>query len=284
MKNVINEDILRRIEIIAMVMEKPDYYTELDMVSHFKVSPQTIRLDAEKIREMGFDIHSRKGKFQEGRHAPGLQNNLICTYLALNKYDTIKNLGLIKKRFGKKTLNIFVKILKAIDKRTLLEIGYGKNPHGETIIKTVAPITLSRMNRNIYLFGFENDSPDRIRMYLLDKMSNIKFTEIKSKIKDIPDISEYFRTSWGAYTGGKEYNVKLKFSKETGDYIKDRFYIETQEFIDKSDHVIMTLKVKLSYEFISWVMGWGGEVEVLAPKALRDEVIERAEEILKLYR
>lgn len=284
MKNIVNEEVLRKIEIIAMVLEKPDHYTESDLVNHFKVSPQLIRLDMEKIRSMGFDIHSRKGKFQDGKLTPGLQNELLNTYLALNKYDTIKNLGLIRKRFGKKTLNIFVKILKAINRRNLLEIGFGKNPHGDTIIKIIDPIAISRINRNIYLFGYENDSYDKIKMHLLEKITDIKFTDVKSKIKDIPDISEFFKTSWGVYTGGEEHLVKLKFKKEIGDEIMKKFYIETQEFTEMPDHVIMTMKVKLSYELASWIMGWGGKVEVLSPKILINQVLNKAKEIINVYK
>lgn len=284
MKSIISDEVLRRIEIIAMVLEKSDYYTELDFVEYFNVSPQTIRADMEKIRRMGFDIHSRKSRYQGGKILPKLFNELICTYFAINKYDIIKNLGLIKKKFGKKTLNVFVKILKSINQRRVLRFGYGKNSHGETVLKTVTPVTLSRVNRNIYLFGCENDSSENLKVYLIERMSDITITENTSKIKDIPDMSEYLRTAWGAYTGGEEQNVKIRFSKETGDYIKDKFYIETQEFTEMPDHLIMTMKVKISYELISWIMGWGGEAEVLEPKSLQEEITKRAISILKLYK
>ncbi|MBN8571962.1 MAG: WYL domain-containing protein, partial [Ignavibacteria bacterium] len=43
-------------------------------------------------------------------------------------------------------------------------------------------------------------------------------------------------------------------------------------------------KVKLSYEFIAWVMGWGKEVEVIKPTQLKKEITQRAKDIVALYK
>lgn len=43
------------------------------------------------------------------------------------------------------------------------------------------------------------------------------------------------------------------------------------------------LRVKLSCEFISRVMGWGKNVKILEPEELKKEVVKRAKEILDNY-
>ena len=284
MKNEISTDLLRQIEFASIVMENPNKYSENDISDIFSgISLQTIRRDAEKLREMGVDIHSRKQKyFCEIEKLPIL-NNLVCTYLALNKNETIRNLKLINKRFKNKTLSIFVKILKAINNKQILELEYGRNESGETIRRLITPLSISRTGRNFYLIGLDNDEENRVRFFLFEKIIGINFTGKKSKIKNLPDISSFLKTSWGAYTGGKEYDVILKFTKKAGMDIKDRFYIETQRIDDLDDSVIMNLKVKLSYEFIAWVMGWGAEVTVLEPAILKTEILKRAEGIINNY-
>lgn len=281
--NFIKEDYKRLIEFAAVVLAKPREYTELDLINLHGFSVQTIRRDAEKLRSMGVDIHSSKKKFEVTGFNDELLNHLVCTYLALNKYDIIKNLKLIKGKYRDSTLLIFVNILKAIDKKHMIEIIYNKKKEGE-FKKEVTPISLSRTNRNVYLIAMDNDEEDKTRVFLLDKIDDIRFLNKKSKVKKYPNTFSLFKTSWGIYSGGEECDVSLKFSLETGRSIKNKFYIETQEIIEKPDYYLMNMRVKLSYEFMSWVMGWGDEVEVIKPKNLQEMIVDRAAKIIELYK
>jgi predicted DNA-binding transcriptional regulator YafY len=281
MSRASNNDLLRQIEIAAAVLEKPGYYSEKDLCELFdEISVQSIRRDAEKLRTLGIDIHSRKQKYSVDSLKPKILNDLICTYLALNKNDVIKNLNLIVKKFGDKTLSIFVKTLKAISRKQVLAFQYGRDINGEPIRRLVTPINISRTPRNIYIIGIENDDVNKIRFYLFEKIIDIKFTGKKSIIKNMPDVSEISKNTWGTFTGGEVRIVKLKFTKKAGEGIKNKIYIETQEIEELEDAVIMKMKVNISYELISWIMGWGGEVIILEPESLRLEVVKRAKEII----
>ena len=284
MPGEINKELLRQIEIAALVLEKPDYYTEFDLSELFDgISKQTIRRDAEKLREIGVNMHSHKKLFRVDGMASSALNDLICTYLALNRNDIIKNLKLIEKKFKDKTLLIFVKILKAINNKEILELHYGRNQYGETIRRYITPVTINRTGRTIYLLGFDNDIPDNLKYFIFEKIIDINFTGRKSKIKPMPDYSPLLRTSWGAFTGGQEYTVRLMFSKAKGEEIKEKIYIETQEIEEKPDCVILKMRVKMSYEFISWVMGWGASVKVLEPVELKKAILKKAKEIIENY-
>lgn len=281
MSQIQYNDLLRQIEIASAVLEKPDYYSEYDLSEMFGgISVQSIRRDAEKLRSMGIDIHSRKQKYKVEGMKTKILNELICTYLALNKNDVIKNLNLIVKKFGDKTLSIFVKILRAISRKQILELYYGTDESGESVRRFITPINISRSQRNIYLIGLENDDTGKIRFFLFEKIIELKFTTKKSALKILPDVSEILKNTWGTYTGGEICNVVLKFSRKAGEGIKNKIYIETQEIEELDDSIIMKMKVNLSNEIISWVMGWGGEVKIIEPEKLRNEVIKRAKEIL----
>ncbi len=49
-------------------------------------------------------------------------------------------------------------------------------------------------------------------------------------------------------------------------------------------NIIMKVKVRISYEFISWLMGWGGDVKVLKPQSLIDTLLSKSEEITDCYK
>ena len=97
-------------------------------------------------------------------------------------------------------------------------------------------------------------------------------------------MTKYFSTVWGVYAGGEPEDVVLRFPKEIGSDLENKLYIETQDITEKPDHYIMKVKVRISYEFISWLMGWGGDVKVLKPQSLIDTLLSKSKEITDTYK
>jgi predicted DNA-binding transcriptional regulator YafY len=282
MKDGISKELLRRIEFISLVAEKPDTYGELDLAEIFGISEQMIRIDAKIIREMGIMVRSRKNRYRlESNINLKTLNNLILTYFSLNQSDSIRNLKMIKDKFRDKTLSIFVNIIKAIYNRNILEIEYGKDEYSRIILRKVVPVNLIRVGRNIYMLGFEDEKLTELKSFLIERFGKIKLTSKKPSIKDYPESSEIFRFCWGSYLGGEKTKVRLLFPLELEDYFNEKFFIENQKIYSSSDGVILELEVKISYEFISWVMGWGELVKILEPDELKEEVISKAKGLLK---
>lgn len=281
----ITKELLRRIEIVGMVSEKPGYYTENDFCDHFNYSVQNLRLDMQILREKGVDIHSTKKVFVIDRKLD-LQtlNNLISSYIAVNDNYTIRNLKPIQKVFKDETLITFIKIVKSINSRSIIEMEYGHDKYNQPIKRLITPIGLNNLGKTFHLIALENDDINNLKFFLLEKIISIKFTNKKSSLKELPNLNEVYKYSWGSYFGGEATEVKLLFDKKTGEGLKDKIFVEEQEFDETSEGYILKMKVKLSYEFISWVMGWGGSVKIISPKKLKDEVLKRAKEIVKSYK
>lgn len=284
-KSLINKDTLRLIELTALISENQGVYSELDLCDYFGgISPQSIRRDASILRSIGVQIHSSKGKYYIYKIPDDVLNNLINIYLSYNKYETVKSIKLIKKKFGDKTLSVFVKIVKAINNRQIIEIKYKKPDSDSITSKNILPLSIIRTSRNIYLLGLENSNNNTIKIFSFDKIYAIEFTKKKSDIKNLPDLTEYFKTVWGIYVGGKLYKVKIQFPKDIGEQIKDNVYIETQKFYQYNDKYILEMNVRLSNELISWIMGWGGDAKVLEPQELIDLIKLKANKILEVYK
>jgi len=283
MKKKISNELFRRIEIISMIAAEPDKYTESDLAKKFKISLQMFRLDAKKIRDdFHIMIRSRKLRYRlESRIELDTLNELILTYLSLNKNDAIRNLNPIRNKYKDKTLSMFVNIIGAINNKKVLEIEYGRNPFGDTVRREVTPVNIIRAQRNIYLLGFEGEDYKEVRSYLLEKLENITVTSKNPAIQEYPESAGIFRFSWGTYTGGEKEYVRLLFPAKFSDYFNNKFFMEEQEVTIQPEGVILEFKVKISYEFISWVMGWGENVKILQPEKLKEKVIKRAEGLLK---
>ncbi len=284
MTNKFSEELLRQIEMASLILEKQRFYSEDELAEKLDTSVTTIRRDANKLRQLGVGVYSRKNVFEIINIDDEVLNTLITAYLSLNDNINIRNLKLIHKKFGENALSVFVKILKAINGKQIIELGYGRNMHGDIKWREITPISLINTGRTFHLYGVENDDSEEIKCYLIERIINIRFGDKKSSVKKLPGAFNIYEKSWGTFSGGEAFDVELKFTEKTGKLIKDKIWIENQEITEKDDAVFMKMKVKLSYEFIAWVMGWGKEVEVIKPKELKKEITQRAKDIITLYK
>lgn len=284
MVNKFSEELLRQIEMASLILEKQRFYNESELADNLNTSVTTIRRDANKLRQLGVGIYSRKNVFEIINISDETLNTLITAYLSLNDNINIRNLKLIQKKFGENALSIFVKILKAINNKKIIELGYGYNMHGEIKWRAITPLSLINTGRTFHLYGVENEESEEIKCYLIERIIDIRFGDKKSSIKKLPGAYNIYEKSWGTYSGGEAYDVELKFTESTGKLIKDKIWIENQEITEKENSVTMKMKVKLSYEFIAWVMGWGKEVEVIKPAELKKEILKRAKDIIAVYK
>ena len=285
MPKEITKELLRQVEITASVYESPGKYSEHDMADRYNCSVQSIRRDFVKIRSEGVSIHSSKGKlYIENKIKLNKLNQLISLYLALNENDLIRNLGPITRKYGNKTFSIFVRIIKAINEKRKLSIEYGITSYGDPIKRVVTPIGFNKVAHTFNLIALENDVQDNVKFFLFERIISVKFNKEKSSLKVFPNLYDIYRFSWSNYTGIKESsNVELLFDKKHKKYLKDKIFVQEQEVIDVPEGILLKLKVKISFEFISWVMGWGGDVKVIKPSKLKKDILEKSNSILRLY-
>ena len=99
------------------------------------------------------------------------------------------------------------------------------------------------------------------------------------------DANEFFGSSWGVVVEGEVKAIRLKIESPEIVRIMEETVWHTSQTIEKQGDgsVIMTLKVTDTVELKSWILGWGEKVEVLEPEELRQEVIETARAMLKVY-
>ena len=52
---------------------------------------------------------------------------------------------------------------------------------------------------------------------------------------------------------------------------------------EDNEHFRMRIKIVVSEGLVSWIMQFGNKIEVIEPLSLREQVMERAKEILSVY-
>ena len=85
--------------------------------------------------------------------------------------------------------------------------------------------------------------------------------------------------------GDRIYNIKLKFLRKVATNVTEVQWHSTQKVKHNSDgSIIVQFRVAGIDEISWWILGYGDQVQVLAPKLLRDKVTETAKNMIKINR
>ena len=92
----------------------------------------------------------------------------------------------------------------------------------------------------------------------------------------------YARQAFGIVGGEEPIKVRLLFEPKLAVYITERQWHPSQEFRARSDgRVEMRLETTGRKELVRWVLSWMPDVKVLAPKSLRDRIVEKLRDGLR---
>jgi predicted DNA-binding transcriptional regulator YafY len=90
--------------------------------------------------------------------------------------------------------------------------------------------------------------------------------------------------AFGLIDDGEVLDVVVKFSAAQALYVRERLWHSTQQLESLPDgSLILRLQASGRFEIQRWVLGWGDQVEVLAPPCLRAEVAASLQAIVAQY-
>ena len=123
------------------------------------------------------------------------------------------------------------------------------------------------------------------RIYALSRIKNIKITAEQFTIPEGFDISKEVDLSFGIWhnTGDPE-EYELLFDSSLANYILEREWHKGQQMEQREDgSVYLKFSSNQRPQVLSWVLGFGPAVKVLAPEGLKQEVIESAKRVIGRY-
>ena len=148
----------------------------------------------------------------------------------------------------------------------------------------ISPFALMWDDENYYMLGFDADM-GRMKHYRVDKMTEIepleRFRDGKKEFEKV-DMSEYSKKVFGMFTGELQ-TVKLRFANHLVGAVIDRFGRDTMIIASDEEHFTVSVNVAVSPKFYAWLFGFGKEVEIVYPAALREEMKKAALEIAEMY-
>ncbi len=155
---------------------------------------------------------------------------------------------------------------------------------------SVSPYAMIWSNDHYYLIG-NNQKYNNLMHTRIDRMKKVEILEERArKFSEVSPYTNYFDS---ADYSGKIFNM-FSGDTQTLEMLCDNSMLE--EIVDRfgnnalirtgedEERFLLSTKCVVSEGLVSWIMQFGGRLEVLQPTSLREQVKTRAKEIAKLYK
>ena len=150
----------------------------------------------------------------------------------------------------------------------------------------VHPLALVFREGAVYLVCRVKEYSD-VRHLALHRMSSAKLLDQPCSRPSGFNLDTYIRTNEElAYpVSGKSIRLAALFDARTAVHLSERPLSKDQRMMPQKDgRVLLQATVHDTLELRWWLLGFGDKVEVLGPKALREEFSETAQRTARLYR
>jgi predicted DNA-binding transcriptional regulator YafY len=146
--------------------------------------------------------------------------------------------------------------------------------------RRVDPYHLTFFNGGLYLVGYCHLRRE-VRIFAVERIrAATALRDAFTKPVDF-DAEAYLRGAWGIVRGDLV-AVRVVFSRRAAPHIRGRLWHASQELRELAEgRLELRLLVADTLEVRRWLLGFGAEVEVLAPQALREAIRLEAERLVE---
>jgi len=235
------------------------------------------------LDELGIPVNMEKGARRITLVQPLTEEQSM---LAIRYYMhmVVEELGItdyLKKyvdRTGNRAVWIIARIYFAVVRKQKVNLTYD----GEDNCYTIHPYGWVYRGDAIYLVA-KRDKDGNIGLFRLERIRDLEVSD-NTFPEDLPDISELFRHSLGAFIGTKVYNVVIRYDNEIGDRVREGFgHIELETVQKDGDSSESTMRISDLTSLCRIVFSYGGGVRIVSPPEAVDEMKKLLDGNASLY-
>ena len=182
------------------------------------------------------------------------------------------------------TGGFFEMLQRAIYQKRKLKMIYRSFSERQRIETTLSPYNLVFCQRAWYVVG-NSSFHHSVRTFKLLRIYQLKFLDKLYVPDEDFDLDEFFGYAWSMIPEGRLHRVILRFSPKVAGNVAEVLWHKTQhlEWV-KDGSLIFRVTVDGLTEISWWILGYGAEVEVMAPALLRSRLAKTAELMLNTYK
>jgi len=184
---------------------------------------------------------------------------------------------------GLADMQVFDLLAKAVTEREEVEFSYHKLAGQEPEKRKVRPYHLGCIEDQWYLFAHDTGR-GAIRTFALPRIRGVEKTGEKFRRPKDFSVAKLLEGSFAVFEGRNAKPVKILFKGVASRLVSERSWHPSQQISAQKGGAILSLRVGLSPDLVQWILGWGGEAEVLSPGELRGRVAKAALAAAAVYR
>ena len=266
--------------------------------SHFgrgeELSERQFHRYTDAVEEL-FDIEIKYSRSQrgyvvadrEGIDNMGMRKWLIQTFSVnniLHESQELKNRILLENvPSGQQHLTT---IVDAMRESVALSMTYHSFHREEPSTFEVEPYCVKLFEQRWYMLG-KSEGYDELRIYALDRIVALEPTERTFKLPKKFDAEKFFADHYGIIIGDEDFDVEpvaLKVDSWQSKYLRNLPLHHSQVEVERNEeYSIFEYRLCPTFDFQQKLLSMGDSVEVLAPKALREEIDINACDMASLY-
>jgi len=176
----------------------------------------------------------------------------------------------------------FAQLQNAIAKKRKVAMRYHSLFEGKIIDLELCPYHLFYNHRAWYALG-HSSLHNSVRTFKLNRIKELQVTDKCFVGGENFNLYDYLGRAWSMIPEGRIYDIKLRFLPKVANNVAEVQWHSTQTVTYNSDgSATVEFCVDGLGEITWWILGYGDQVQVLAPKALRDKIMEVAKNMVKL--
>jgi predicted DNA-binding transcriptional regulator YafY len=185
-----------------------------------------------------------------------------------------------------KGLEFISTLYDAIVYEKVLHLSYKSFKSEEIHSFTFHPYYLKQYNNRWFVFGFTSEF-STISNFALDRIIEL---EENNTIEYFPNNSinfeDYFEDVIGVTVkeNGPIERIDLEIDNSLFPYIQSKPLHDSQKVVNRTENsTTIRLELQINYELITSLFSFGSRIKVIQPDLLKEEMIQRANSILKNY-
>lgn len=179
---------------------------------------------------------------------------------------------------------LFQTMVEALIQRKRLTISHLGRRNGKTTERDVSPQRLAYYRDNWYLDAFCHLRDD-LRSFALDVIERAESNDKPAVSVDDITLNAFFGDSYGIFNGKPDKVAVLKFTPFRAQWVAREIWHpqQTGKFSPDGSYRL-EIPYRMDTELINEILKEGLEVEVIAPRSLRDRISEVGRAIYDLYK
>ncbi len=187
--------------------------------------------------------------------------------------DTTRRVRILRMAGRRCDPECFPTVASAVLGRKRLQIVYHGRASNKTSERTISPQRIIHYRDNWYLDAWDH-AKKALRSFSVDRIKQTRI--IGEPAKDIPDdkLNVHFSSAYGIFAGKAKQKAILRFTSERSRWVADEIWHPQQKGRFDDGQYVLEVPYSDSRELVMDILKHGPEVEVLAPEALRVEVVD----------